>query len=96
VHVRIIEEETRILSTEDVAKADAKLAQIAGSCSFGKLRAAARRLVLEVDPESAERRKETAKQDAPALATPGAPPPAAVGPRAVATWTTPSPGSKAD
>ena len=64
VHVRIIEDETQVLSAEDVAKADAVLAEAAGSLTFGKLRAAAHRLVLELDPESAERRKETAKQDA--------------------------------
>jgi Domain of unknown function (DUF222) len=64
VHVRIIEEETAILSAKDAAKADAVLAEVAGSLTFGKLRSAAHRLVLELDPESAERRKETAKQDA--------------------------------
>jgi hypothetical protein len=64
VHVRIIEEETRILSAEDAAKADAVLAEVAGSLTFGKLRSTAHRLVLELDPESAERRKEAAKQDA--------------------------------
>ena len=40
------------------------LAEVAGSLTFGKLRSSAHRLVLELDPESAERRKETAKQDA--------------------------------
>ena len=35
VHVRIIEDETRILSAEDAAKADAVLAGAAGSLSFG-------------------------------------------------------------
>ncbi|HEY6313254.1 MAG TPA: HNH endonuclease signature motif containing protein [Streptosporangiaceae bacterium] len=40
------------------------LAGAAGSLTFGKLRAAAHRLVLELDPESAQRRKEAAKQDA--------------------------------
>jgi Domain of unknown function (DUF222) len=64
VHVRIIEEETRILSAEDAAKADVLLAEAAGSLTFGKLRSTAHRLVLELDPESAERRKETARQDA--------------------------------
>ena len=64
VHVRIIEDETKYLSAADAAKADAVLAEIAGSLTFGKLRAAARRLALELDPDSAERRKETAKQDA--------------------------------
>ena len=55
VHVRIIEDETQVLSAEDVAKADAVLAEAAGSLTFGKLRAAAHRLVLELDPESAPR-----------------------------------------
>jgi len=64
VHVRIIEDETRILSAADAAKADAVLAQLAGSLTFGKLRAAAHRLVLELDPESAERRKDQASRDA--------------------------------
>ena len=64
VHARIIEEETRILSGKDAAKADAVLAEAAGSLTFGKLRSTAHRLVLELDPESAERRKETARQDA--------------------------------
>jgi hypothetical protein len=64
VHVRIIEDETRVLSAKDAAKADAILAEAAGRLTFGKLRAAAHRLVLELDPESAERRKEAAKQDA--------------------------------
>ena len=64
VHARIIEEETRILSGKDAAKADAVLAEAAGSLTFGKLRSTAHRLVLELDPESAERRKETARRDA--------------------------------
>jgi Domain of unknown function (DUF222) len=64
VHVRIIEDETRVLSAQDAAKADAVLAEVAGALTFGKLRSTAHRLVLELDPESAERRKETAKQDA--------------------------------
>ena len=40
--VRIIEEETRILSAEDAAKADAELAEVAGSLTYGKVRSAAR------------------------------------------------------
>ena len=64
MHVRIIEDETRVLSAEDAARADAQLAGAAGSLSFGKLRAAAHRLVLELDPESAQRRKDAARQDA--------------------------------
>jgi Domain of unknown function (DUF222) len=64
VHARIIEEETGILSAEDAAQADAVLAEAARSLTFGKLRGAAHRLVLELDPESAERRKQAARQDA--------------------------------
>jgi Domain of unknown function (DUF222) len=64
VHMRIIEDETRILSAEDAAKADAVLAEAAGSLTFGKLRSTAHRLVLALDPESAKRRKEAARQDA--------------------------------
>jgi hypothetical protein len=64
VHVRIIEDETWILSAEDAAKADAVLAAAAGSLTFGKLRSAAHRLVLELDPESAARRKDQASRDA--------------------------------
>ena len=64
VHLRIIEEETRILSAEDAAKADAVLAGIAGSLTYGKLRSAAHRLVLELDPESVARRKDAARRDA--------------------------------
>ncbi|HTX26410.1 MAG TPA: DUF222 domain-containing protein, partial [Streptosporangiaceae bacterium] len=64
VHVRIIEDETAVLSAADAARADAVLAGVAGSLTFGKLRSAAHRLVLELDPESAQRRKQAAKQDA--------------------------------
>ncbi len=64
VHLRIIEDETSVLSPEDVATADLKLADCAGSLTYGRLRAAAHRLVLELDPESAERRKQAARQDA--------------------------------
>ena len=38
VHLRIIEEETQVLSAEDAATADAALAEAAGSLTFGKLR----------------------------------------------------------
>ena len=64
VHLRIIEEETRILSAEDAAKADVVLAEIAGSLTYGKLRSAVHRLVLELDPESVARRKDAARKDA--------------------------------
>ena len=52
VHLRIIEEETRVLSPEDAATADAALAETAGSLTFGKLRSAAHRMVLELDPDA--------------------------------------------
>jgi len=64
VHVRIIEDETRFLAPQDAARADEVLAEAARSKSFGQLRYAAHRLVLRLDPESALRRKEQAKQDA--------------------------------
>jgi Domain of unknown function (DUF222) len=60
VHLRIIEDETRILSPEQAAAADEILAGKAPSATFGELRSAARRLVLKLDPDAARRRKETA------------------------------------
>ena len=62
VHLRIIEEETSILSAEDAAKADEELAGIAGTLTYGKLRAAAYRLVLKLDPDAVRRRKEAARR----------------------------------
>ncbi len=64
VHLRIIEEETQILSAEDVARVDAALAGVAGSLTFGKLRSAAHRMVLDLDPEAAARRKEAGRRNA--------------------------------
>src|SRR5581483_11999823 len=64
VHLRIIEDETRVLTPQDAARADEALAQAARSKTFGQLRAAARRLVLRLDPGAARRRKEAAKRDA--------------------------------
>ena len=64
VHLRIIEEETQILSAEDAATADAALAGTAGSLTFGKLRSAVHRMVLELDPEAAARRKDAGRRDA--------------------------------
>ena len=63
VQLRIIEEETSILSAADAAKADAELAD-AGTLTYGKLRAAAHRLVLKLDPEADARRKEAARRAA--------------------------------
>ena len=53
VHLRIIEEETQILSPEDAAAADAALAETAGALTFGKLRSVAHRMVLNLDPDAA-------------------------------------------
>jgi len=64
VHVRIIEDETRVLAAQDAACADEVLAEAARSKTFGQLRYAAHRLVLKLDPDSARRRKEAAKRDA--------------------------------
>ena len=62
VHLRIIEEETSILSAEDAARADAELAELAGTVTYGKLRAAACKLVLKLDPDAVRRRKEAARR----------------------------------
>jgi Domain of unknown function (DUF222) len=64
VHVRIIEDETRVLSAKGAARADAELAAVAGSLTFGRLRAAAHRLVLKLDAEAAKKRKDAAGRDA--------------------------------
>jgi hypothetical protein len=64
VHLRIIQDETAMLSDDDLARADELLAGLAGSLTFGQLRSKARRLVLKLDPDAARKRKEQAKQDA--------------------------------
>ena len=64
VHLRIIEDETHMLSAEDAARADEILAETAPGLTFGKLRHAAHRLVLKLDPDAAQRRKEAAKREA--------------------------------
>jgi Domain of unknown function (DUF222) len=64
VHLRIVEDETRVLSAADAATADEVLAEAAQSKTFGELRSAARRLVLRLDPEAARRRKEAATREA--------------------------------
>jgi hypothetical protein len=51
VAVKIIEDETKFLSLENVAKADQVLADLARSKSFARLRYAAHRLVLKLDPK---------------------------------------------
>jgi Domain of unknown function (DUF222) len=63
VHLRIIEDETRILTDADAAKADAFLAGAAPGMTFGEVRYAAHRLVLKLDPEAAQRRKEAARRE---------------------------------
>jgi Domain of unknown function (DUF222) len=64
VHVRIIEDETRVLSDADAARADAVLAEAAPGLTFGKLRSVAHQLVLQLDPEAAQKRKEAARGQA--------------------------------
>jgi hypothetical protein len=64
IHLRIIEEETRILTDADAAKADADLASAAPGMTFGELRSAARKLVLKLDPDAVKKRKEAARREA--------------------------------
>jgi hypothetical protein len=61
VHVKIIEEVTSILSDEDAAVADGKLADAAQSKTYGELRRAATKMVLKLDPEAVRKRKEKAR-----------------------------------
>ena len=62
VAVKIIDDETAFLSAKNVAEADKVLADLAKSKSFAQLRYAAHRLVLSLDPDSAQRRKEEARK----------------------------------
>ena len=62
VHVRIIEDVTGILSDEDAAIADAKLAEVARTGRRDPR--AATRLVLRLDPEAVRNRKEEARREA--------------------------------
>lgn len=64
VHLRIVEDETRVLSDADAAAADAELAETARGMTWAQLRYAAHRLVLKLDPDAARRRKEQAGKDA--------------------------------
>ena len=64
VHLRIIADETALLSDDDRVRADALLAGVAGPLTFGQLRSKAHRLVLKLDPDAARRRKEQARLDA--------------------------------
>src|SRR5271170_6212195 len=61
VHLRIIEEETGVLSDEDAARADKILAEAAPGMTFGETRSAAHKVVLKLDPEAAKKRKEAAR-----------------------------------
>lgn len=63
VHVRIVEDETRVLSAEHAANADEILAVAAPGMTFGELRYAAHKLVLTLDPEAVRKRKEAARQE---------------------------------
>jgi hypothetical protein len=62
VAVKIIEDETRYLSAKHVAHADRVLADLAESKSFGRLRYAAHRMVLKLDPDYAQRRKDETRK----------------------------------
>ena len=64
MHLRIIEDETSILSDADAAKADAVLAGVAPGMTFGELRSAAHKLVLKLDPDAVRKRKEAARREA--------------------------------
>ena len=64
MHLRIIEDETSILSDADAARADRVLAGAAPGLTFGEVRHAARKLVLKLDPEAAKKRKEAARGEA--------------------------------
>jgi len=72
VHAKIIAEQTDFLSAADAAKADPLLAAAAQKKTYAELRAAAARLILKLDPESAERRKQARrKNDAHVRPLPG-------------------------
>jgi len=63
VHAKIISEQTDILSAADAAEADPLLAAAAQKKTYAELRAAAAKLVLKLDPESAERRKQARRKN---------------------------------
>jgi hypothetical protein len=63
VHAKIIAEQTDFLSAADAAKADPLLAAAAQHKTYAELRAAAARLVLKLDPGSAERRKQARRKN---------------------------------
>ena len=63
VHAKIIFEQTFFLSAADAAKADPLLAAAAQNKTYAELRAAAAKLVLTLDPEAAERRKQARRKN---------------------------------
>src|ERR1700722_7942932 len=64
VHAKIIPEQTEYLSAADAAKADPLLAAAAQKKTYAELRAAAAGLVLSLDPDSFERRKQARRREA--------------------------------
>jgi hypothetical protein len=64
VHLKIIQDETSILTDKDAAHADQVLAEAAPGKTFGELRSAAHKLVLQLDPEAVRKRKEAARREA--------------------------------
>jgi hypothetical protein len=63
VQLRIIADETIILSDKDAAEADNILADSTPGLTFGETRSAAHKLVLKLDPEAVRKRKEAAKRE---------------------------------
>jgi hypothetical protein len=63
VQLRIIADETSILSDQDAAEADKILADSTPDLTFGETRSAAHKLVLTLDPEAVRKQKEAAKRD---------------------------------
>jgi hypothetical protein len=64
VHAKIISEQTEYLSAADAAKADPLLAAAAQKKTYAELRAAAAKLVLKLDPDSYQRRKQARRREA--------------------------------
>jgi hypothetical protein len=63
VHAKIISEQAFFLSAADAAKADPLLAAAAQKKTYAELRAAAAKLVLTLDPQAAERRKQARRKN---------------------------------
>jgi hypothetical protein len=64
VHLKIIEDETSILTDKDAAHADEVLAEAAPGKTFGELRSAVHKLVLQLDPEAVRKRKAAPRREA--------------------------------